>query len=61
MIPNALGGTVPFNGSYEESFACGNTSVFTQQELNRAPLPIDSTGEVRPSPSDADVGFIHVP
>jgi hypothetical protein len=30
-----FGGAVPFNGSGEEPFSCGNISVFTQQESNR--------------------------
>jgi hypothetical protein len=58
---NPLGSTVPLNSSYEESFGCGNISMFTQQEINRESLLIDSAIKVSPSPSDSDIRLVNAP
>jgi hypothetical protein len=58
---NPLGSTVPFDCSYKESFGRCNISMFTQQEIDRESLPIDSAVEVCPSPSDLNICFVHSP
>ena len=50
-----------FYRSYEELFGCGNIAMFTQQEINRESLFIDSTRQVSPPSSDSDVRFVYTP
>lgn len=57
----SFGSAVPLNRFNKELPGRSYILVLAQQEINSESLLIDGAIEVRPSPSDSDVRFVHTP